>query len=110
MNKFELFCMIFYVLDAKWDESRNPILGEFLSSANPFLFDAIGSAVPEIYDNFESHISDPVTVENSYDKATNYINGMHNDVITKAFESISKKEWKDAVHNFLTMDHKGADE
>lgn len=35
MNKFELFCMIFYVLDAEWDESKNPTLGEFLSSANP---------------------------------------------------------------------------
>lgn len=50
MNKFELFSMIFYVLDAEWDESKNPTLGEFLSSANPFLFDSLSSAVPEIYD------------------------------------------------------------
>ncbi len=27
MNKFELFSMIFYVLDAEWDESKNPTLG-----------------------------------------------------------------------------------
>lgn len=46
MNKFELFCMIFYVLDAEWDESKDPILGEFLSSANPFLFEGLSSAVP----------------------------------------------------------------
>ena len=65
MSKFELFCMIFYVLDAEWDENKNPTLGEFLSSANPFLFDSLSSAVPEIYDNFTSCITEPVTVENS---------------------------------------------
>ena len=37
MNKFELYCMVFYVLDAEWDENKNPQLGEFLSGANLFL-------------------------------------------------------------------------
>ena len=92
MNKFELFSMIFYVLDAEWDESKNPTLGEFLSSANPFLFDSLSSAVPEIYDNFVSYITEPVTVENSYDKA---------------FKSISKEEWIESTLDYLAHDHKG---
>ena len=41
MNQFELFCMIFYVLDAAWDETKDPELGNFLSGANPFLFSDI---------------------------------------------------------------------
>ena len=49
MNKFELYCMIYYVLDAEWDESKNAELGKFLSSANPFQFRDIGSADPVIY-------------------------------------------------------------
>ena len=107
MNKFELFSMVFYVLDAEWDESKNPTLGEFLSSANPFLFDSLSSAVPEIYDNFVSYITEPVTVENSYDKALNYVNSLHNDVITKAFKSISKEEWIESTLDYLAHDHKG---
>lgn len=110
MNKFELFCMIFHVLDAKWDESRNPKLGEFLSSANPFLFDSIGSAIPEIYENFESYVSSPLTIENSYDKAINYINSLHNDIIAKSFKSISREEWTDSVLVFLAMGQKGSNE
>ncbi len=106
MNKFELFCMIFYVLDAEWDENKNPVLGEFLSSANPFLFDGLSSAVPEIYDKFASYITEPLTVENSYDKALSYINYLHNDIITKAFESVSKEEWIKSTLDYLAHDHK----
>ena len=52
MSKYELFCMIFYVLDAEWDETKNKHLGTFLSAANPFLFKGTGSAVPAIYEHF----------------------------------------------------------
>ena len=107
MNKFELFCMIFYVLDAEWDESKDPILGEFLSSANPFLFEGLSSAVPEIYENFCSNVTEPVTVEKSYNKALSYINSLCNDVVFKAFKSISKEEWNEAVLDCLSREHKG---
>ena len=67
----------------------------------------MSSAVPEIYDNFVSYITEPVTVENSYDKALNYVNSLHNDVITKAFKSISKEEWIESTLDYLAHDHKG---
>ena len=107
MNKFELFCMIFYVLDAEWDETKNPILGEFLSSANPFLFDGLCSAVPEIYEDFCSVISEPITIENSYNKALNYVNFLNNDIIFKAFKSIDEKEWNECTVDYLSQNHKG---
>ena len=78
-----------------------------MTSQNPFLFDSLSSAVPEIYDNFVSYITEPVTVENSYDKALNYVNSLHNDVITKAFKSISKEEWIESTLDYLAHDHKG---
>ena len=28
MNKFELFCMVFYVLDADWDDTKDAVVGE----------------------------------------------------------------------------------
>ena len=30
MNKFELFCMVFYVLDADWDETKDIIRYNFI--------------------------------------------------------------------------------
>ena len=38
VNRFELYCMIFYVLDAEWDENHNETLEVFLSEANPYTF------------------------------------------------------------------------
>lgn len=33
MNQFELFCMVFYVLDADWDDTKDAAVGEYLSGA-----------------------------------------------------------------------------
>ena len=43
MNKFELFCLIFFALDNEWDKTQNEELGNYLSDANPFLFADIGN-------------------------------------------------------------------
>lgn len=36
MNKFELFCLIYFALDSEWDKTQNEELGNYLSDANPF--------------------------------------------------------------------------
>ena len=109
MNKFELYCMVFYVLDAEWDENKNPQLGEFLSGANPFLFDDIGSAEPTIYENFCKTVTDDITVENSYSMALNYIAGLGNETVSSAFSTIDENEWIACVKEYLSSDHKGRD-
>ena len=48
MNQFELFCMVYYVLDAEWDESKDAQLGDFLSRANPFLFEVLRISLDNI--------------------------------------------------------------
>ena len=50
MNRFELFTMIFYVLDYYWDQNQGEELGMFLSGMSPFTFEDIGSADPAVYD------------------------------------------------------------
>ena len=42
MNRFELFTMIFYVLDYYWDQNQGEELGMFLSSMSPFTFEGTG--------------------------------------------------------------------
>ena len=107
MNKFELYCMIYYVLDAEWDESKNPELGEFLSGANPFLFADIGSADPTVYTHFCDNISGEITVENSYGIASEYITGLGSEVISAAFFTIDEDDWIESVKDYLSQDYKG---
>lgn len=109
MNKFELYCMIFYVLDAEWDENKNEQLGDFLSEANPFLFADIGSADPAIYKHFCEMIAEPITIENSYSIASSYIAALNNKVISAAFFTINESEWIECVRDYLAQEHKGSE-
>lgn len=107
MNRFELYCMIYYVLDAEWDETRNDELGKFLSSANPFQFKDIGSADPTIYADFSKKIPDTITPDDSYGYAQNYVDLLGNKVVQAAFLTVEKKEWDECLREYLSREHKG---
>ncbi|MCQ2462306.1 MAG: hypothetical protein MJ177_02735, partial [Clostridia bacterium] len=49
-----------------WDDTKDTIVGEYLSSANPFLFTDIGSADPSVFAHFCKVIDDNITVANSF--------------------------------------------
>lgn len=106
MTQFELFCMIFYVLDAEWDETKNKHLGSFLSAANPFLFEDVGSADPVVYKEFCNATDQSITIENSYKQACSYIDSLHDSIISDAFKSIDQREWMDCAREYLSMPHK----
>lgn len=110
MNKFELYCMIFYVLDAEWDETKDPQLGEFLSGANPFLFADINSADPTVYAKFSESVSDSISVGESYKTASQYIASLGNHAVSKAFSSVDEKEWIECVKDYLSQEHKGSED
>lgn len=107
MNKFELYCMIYYVLDAEWDENRNEQLGKFLSSANPFQFKDIGSADPVIYEEFCKKIPDTITPADSYEYARNYVDSLGNKEVQSAFLTVDEKEWGECLQEYLSQEHKG---
>ncbi|MBD5101313.1 MAG: hypothetical protein HDT27_01190 [Subdoligranulum sp.] len=109
MSQFELYCMIFYILDAEWNENKNNRLGEFLSGANPFLFSDIGSADPAIYRHFCETVTEPITIENSYRIALAYIKALNNGVVTNAFSTIDETEWIECVKEYLPQEHKGGE-
>ncbi len=109
MNRFELFCMIFYALDAEWDESQNGKLGEYLSGANPFLFDDNDSADPAIFAQFCNMVPETVSIEDSYTVALSYIDSLNEESISSAFRATSQEEWTDSVKDYLAEEHKGSD-
>lgn len=110
MNQFELFCMIFYALDASLDDRRSETVLSYLSDANPFLFADNGSAVPEIYDRFCDVIRENVTIENCYDLAVKYIDTLADKDISEAFHRISRNEWISGANAYLSSPHKGQEE
>ena len=108
MNKFELFCLVFYALDKQWEKTKNHELGKFLSNANPFLFKEIGSAVADCYDNFCNIITDDIVkIEKSYKSAKLYIDKLGISDIIQAFSKISEDEWNIAAKKYLSNPHKG---
>ncbi len=107
MNQFELFCMIFFVLDAEWDDTGDAVVGEYLSSANPFLFSDKSSADPTIFAHFCDVIDENITIENSFSLAKKYISDLNNINVTIAFNSISETDWHDSVSDYLSQEHKG---
>lgn len=110
MNQFELFSLIFLYLEAQWEETKDELFGDFLSSMNPFWFANIGSAVPHVYHDFCKIINEPITVENSLQLAKKYIASLNDEAVSNAFGKVDPQEWVDCTAEYLAMDHKGKDE
>ncbi len=106
MTKFELFCMLYYVIDAYYDKHQSEELRQFLSDANPFLFEDSNSADPSIFSNFSAFISEEITPESSYSIALNYINMLNKPELNEAFTSINKSEWQEGLESYLSNPHK----
>lgn len=100
--------MIYYALDAVWEDNKSVELGNYLSGANPFLFDDVGSADPAIYNAYCKMVSGGISVENSYDIAKRYVESLNNKELCSAFMTISKSEWYDCLKEYLSKDHKGS--
>ena len=107
MTQFELFCMIFYVLDAAYDQEENEDLRKYLSNANPFLFEDIGSADPATYADFCASVPDSISKEESYSIALKYIKMLQIPSLVKTFSSVSETEWTEGLNSYLDSPHKG---
>ena len=102
MTKYELFTMIFYVLDYYWDQNQVEKLGEFLSDMSPFSFTDIGSADPAVYSEFCDFTKvDKIDLENSYELACKYVEWIGNSYVTTAFEWVTKEEWNEKSKEYI---------
>ena len=109
MSPFELYCMIYLVLDAEWDDTRDDRLGQFLSEASPFTFTDNGSADPAVYADFKKKITEPITLENSFELAKGYINSLRDVRVFNAFSWIDEDEWMMCASEYLSKEHKGGE-
>lgn len=113
MNKFELYCLIFYTMQVKWEDTKNEDLGLWLSSMSPFTFKDIGSAIPDVYQNYCKYIGNKrITIDNSYEIAKEYVYSLNDDYynleeVRKAFDWIAKDRWVKGCNDYLSKPHKG---
>lgn len=113
MNKYELFCMIYHVIDAKWEETKNDGLREWLSDMNPYIWKERTSADPTIYVEYDKWIGKKeITLKNSYDIAREYVCSLNGEYynfeeIKKAFDSVNRGKWIKECEIFLSISHKG---
>ena len=102
MTAYETFVMLFYSLDAVYDESPNESLGNYLSGLNPFLFEGEGSADPAEYNDFETEFSKTFTSglaepESAYEFCKKYLKKAAPIEANKAFGEISFEDWNRAL-------------
>lgn len=102
MTKFELFVMIYYALDAYYEENVSEEINNFLSDMCPFTFADEGSADPAVYDEFCDFIKvDKVEIEDSFEMACKYIKWINQPYVTIAFEWVTKEDWDKKSRQYI---------
>ncbi len=109
MNNFEFFSLIFFMLDACWDECKDEMLGHFLSEMNPYLWETEDSADPAVYSEFKAFMKDKVIGEdNGFKLAKEYLKSIDfYQGIEKYLDEYDQDGWNDAMQQLLSQPHKG---
>ena len=110
MNAFELYTMIFYVVDLFYDDNPSAELGAYLGAMSPLTFDNVGSADPAIFEEFKKYINGrKITLENSFGIAKEYVKTISYCNIQVAFDNFDEERWIKGCRKYLSEPHKGAD-
>ena len=74
MNTFEYFSLIFFMLDACWEDTKDTNLGQFLSEMNPYMWGTEDSADPAVYEEFKEFMKDKnLGKDNGFELAKEYL-------------------------------------
>ena len=109
MNEFELFTMIYYTLDAYYENDiEDPFITTVISDMNPFIWEDEGSADPAMYSEYIEFLNGrEITLENSLSIAKEYIKTIEFADVTAAFTEMTEKKWIRYCKKYLSEPHKG---
>ena len=111
MIDFELFSLLYFALDAQYDEqkTKDEELGQFLSEINPFLWKEESSADPAYFVEFQQFMKDKqIGDDYGYALALEYLmTEKFYEGIPQYFSKISKEEWIESAKSYLAEPHKG---
>ena len=112
MNKFELFTLIYFVLEAYYEDEveENEKLNIVLSDMNPFVWEDCISSDPAMYAEYLDFIGDrQISIENSLSIAKDYVKTIEFYDVTEAFAEMTEDEWIPVCKEYLESAHKGSE-
>ena len=102
MTKYELFAMIFYALDAYYEEDVPEDINNFLGDMCPFTFADENSADPVVYEDYCEFIGNKeISLENSFLLAKEYISQIKDLDLKEAFDDLTEEFWIQGCKEFL---------
>lgn len=109
MNKFELFSLIYYVLEAYYGlDIEDTFINSVVSDMNPFIFDDIGLEDPAVYDEYKDfNEGKGITVERSFDIAKEYLKTTDYADVTPALVGTTEEWWIDGARSIFHSHIKG---
>ena len=111
-KKFELFTLIYFVLDAYYEDEvkTNENLNIVLSDMNPFIWGDCISGDPAMYASYSKFIGNrEITLDNSLEIAKEYVKTIDFADVTEAFDDMTDEDWLPVCQEYLASEHKGAD-
>lgn len=102
MTKYELFAMIFFALDAYYEEDVPEDINNFLGDMCPFTFADENSADPVVYEDYCEFIGNKeISLENSFLLAKEYISQIKDLDLKEAFDDLTEEFWIQGCKEFL---------
>ena len=109
MNNFELFSLIFFMLNACWEDNKDENLAHFLSEMNPYLWEEEMSADPAWYEEFKDFMRNKtIGTDNGFQLAKEFLKSIefYKD-LDKYLDEYDQDGWNDAMYQLLNQPHKG---
>lgn len=109
MNNFEFFSLIFFMLNACWEDNKDENLAHFLSEMNPYLWNDETSADPAWYEEFKEFMKGKsLGKDNGFQLAKEYLKTIDfYPGLEKYLEEYDQDGWNDAVQQLMSQPHKG---
>ena len=101
MRQIDVFVMIYYTLDAYWQDHKTDELTNICSFMCPFTFTGIGSAIPSYYIEFcEMFDKENYSVEEGYEIMKKYVSTLGSEEAAKAIDDVPFDAFKDAYEEY----------
>lgn len=112
MNSFEIYCLLFFLLDYNWLNNYDDDKAAYLGALDPYIFNGIGSADSAEFISFNKAFNEYGSNKDfGYDFIMGYIKNIDDSYILKEFEeeilNIRKEDWIYWAIDYLSFPHLG---
>ena len=105
MKRRDIFIMMYFCLDAYWEENQTDELGNICSDHNPYIWEGETSGDPACYDEFCELVKDnDYSVEEGFEIAKKYIATLNSEEATNAMNNFVLEDWQKGYKDYLKQE------